>query len=736
MTAPVAIDNTLGRQMNRQLRVVSAAAAALVAGIASAQSADAPAKDAAGQQRAARAPQGAASGADAAAATTVVVTSSRPVQAPIGTGALGSRSELETPFSIRQVTDAELEDRMVKSLGKVFAEDAAVMSLGDTYSFNNYSINVRGIPLDDYNGYKINGQPFFMTTVELPLESFESVQLLKGASGFMYGFGAPGGIINFVTKKPTDTTTFSVDEGYRSSGVFSEHVDAGGRVGPDDRFGYRVNLTHEDGSTYNHSKVHRDSGSLSVDARISPSLTWTADAIYQERDITGGVQDFMLDPSSYVGTSLPKAISGKKDLSTAYKDTYFNSDVFYLSTGLNWKIDSDWTASISGSRSQDHRRYSGQWMALNDSAGNYDVYLNKAQGTADYGQSQATLEGKFATGALKHQVTLGLAWQGLAKKTVPSSLYTDIGSENLYEAVTPLTWSGTYDYSAQYRNYTSSQKAVFASDTLTLADWSLLAGLRYTDYNQTSYNKTTGAATPYSKKPVTPTVALMFRPNAETLVYASYVAALEDGGTVGTSYSNHDESLAPISSKQFELGTKYDATHWGASAALFQIDRGAQYGPVGGVYANDGQERLRGLELNGHVDLPHGFQVSNSSSWETGTYRGGDPTIAGNRVEGIPRFQSTLQVSDKLPGLESVTVNGEAHFLGHMDADATNSFRMPSVTLFNAGLTYRTQLNQHSLTLRGGVDNLFNRSYWGFLASDYIFVGAPRTVSVNARIDF
>mgnify|MGYP004710570437 FL=1 len=75
-------------------------------------------------------------------------------------------------------------------------------------------MTVRGVPLDDYNGYKINGTPFFMTTVELPLESFEAVQLLKGASGFMYGFNAPGGIIDFQTKKPTDARTFSFDAGY------------------------------------------------------------------------------------------------------------------------------------------------------------------------------------------------------------------------------------------------------------------------------------------------------------------------------------------------------------------------------------------------------------------------------------------------------------------------------------------------------------------------------------------
>ncbi|MEK6297926.1 MAG: TonB-dependent receptor plug domain-containing protein, partial [Paraburkholderia tropica] len=238
---------------------------------------------------------------------TVTINGTRQQAPKVSSGALGTRSDLETPFSTRVVAQQELEDRQVKSLGKVFSEDAAVMSLGDTYSFNAYSINVRGIPLDDYNGYKINGLPFYMTTVELPVESFESIQLLKGASGFMYGFGAPGGIINFLTKKPTDTFTFSADVGYSSDSVFSQHIDTGGRFGPDSMFGYRFNITHEQGDTYNDTHVLRNSESLSLDARLTRSLTWTFDGLYQSRKVDGGIQDVML--SDYTGSSLPRAPS-------------------------------------------------------------------------------------------------------------------------------------------------------------------------------------------------------------------------------------------------------------------------------------------------------------------------------------------------------------------------------------------------------------------------------------------
>lgn len=664
---------------------------------------------------------------------TVTVEGTRQQAPKVSSGALGTRSDLETPFSTRVVAQQELEDRQVKSLGKVFAEDAAVMSLGDTYSFNAYSINVRGIPLDDYNGYKINGLPFYMTTVELPVESFESIQLLKGASGFMYGFGAPGGIINFVTKKPTDTFTFGADVGYSSDGVFSEHIDTGGRFGPQSMFGYRFNITHEQGDTYNGSHVLRNSESLSLDARLTNSLTWTFDGLYQSRKVDGGIQDVTL--SDYTGTSVPRAPSGRTNLS-AYGDTFFNSNVYFLSSGLHWQIDPVWKASIDYSHSKDERNYSGQWLDLLNPQGDFDTDLNRSRGSSIYDVVQATLEGKFSTGPIDHQVVLGASEQWLTKKTVPSSLYTDIGSNNLYDPITELTWNGTYDYSQQYNNFNSQQKSLFASDTLSfLKYWSILAGIRYTSYHQTSWNAPGTAGTSYTQTPVTPTLALMFRPRSDLLFYASYVEALEDGGTAAEGYANANQVLDPLKSKQYEVGVKYDGRTVGASAALFRIERGAEYGNAQNVYVSNGKERIDGLELDGHVNLPAGFRVAASTAWEAGKYSETEADLVGNRIEGIPRWQATLQVSDRIPGLNGVTANAEAHYYSSMMADANNQYVLPSFTLFNAGLSYRTMIGGHGVTLRAEVDNIFNRHYWGFLQSDYIFIGAPRTLAINARFD-
>ncbi|MCH3786626.1 hypothetical protein LZB36_09325, partial [Campylobacter jejuni] len=69
----------------------------------------------------------------------------------------------------------------------------------------------------------------------------ESVQILKGATGFLYGFAQPGGVVNYVSKRPTAETRLALTTQVTDSGTVLLHGDAGGRFGGEDRFGYRVN---------------------------------------------------------------------------------------------------------------------------------------------------------------------------------------------------------------------------------------------------------------------------------------------------------------------------------------------------------------------------------------------------------------------------------------------------------------------------------------------------------------
>jgi iron complex outermembrane receptor protein len=56
-----------------------------------------------------------------------------------------------------------------------------------------------------------------------------------------------------------------------------------------------------------------------------------------------------------------------------------------------------------------------------------------------------------------------------------------------------------------------------------------------------------------------------------------YVEALERGGTAGETTANAGEVMSPLKSKQIEAGVKVEQANWSATAAVFRMQRAAEY---------------------------------------------------------------------------------------------------------------------------------------------------------------
>jgi len=683
---------------------------------------------------------GTALAADEPAPTTLapVVVSGTPdgdeATAPVASGALGTRSALDTPFSVDSVGAEELADRQVSSLGQVFARDASTVGAGNSYNSRPSTLTVRGLPLDAFNSYKIDGASIVNYGVELPLEHFERIDLLKGATGFMYGFGSPGGIVNYVTKKPTDEFLASVDAGYRSDSVFLQHVDLGGRIGPDSRLGYRANYTHEQGGTYNHGNIDRNSFSLALDLRLTPDLLWTFQGLYQDRETRGTVQAVSLGPL-FQGSGVPGTINGRTRLST--DGSGYRAVSKLAKTGLQWQFAPRWTASVDYSFSQAVRTYKEETLNLLNDAGDYSDNMYDQKNAYRFNQLQAMVQGEFATGWLRHEVVLGAATQTQANDFNTNSFYGPIGNGNLFDGTRPAPYQGSLS-PQMYRGAEFDQDALFASDTISLGEhWSVLAGARYISYRQRSFAPSGEAAgDPYKKHPVTPTVALMYKPGAGTTLYASYVEALEQGSTVGSQYANAGATLAPLKSKQYEVGVKTAQENWGASAALFRIERGAAYVNDANEYVQDGEARLQGLELAANARVARDWSVQANAMWLDPQYQSGNAALEGKRVPGASRFVATGQVTYDVPAAPGLSLAAGMKYVGSAKLDSANRLDLPSYYTVDLGAVYRTRVAGKGVVLRAAIDNLTDRRYWYYVNENGILPAPSRTVSLNAQVYF
>jgi len=150
----------------------------------------------------------------------------------------------------------------------------------------------------------------------------------------MYGFGAPGAVVNYVTKKPTDTPTRSVSLGYGSSSLVRANADLGGarrewwpwlppertRRARDDRHG---------------GDLERSSMLLALDAKLSDRLSWDFQTLYQDRLGTDTEPTIRRAPT---GSALPATV--KNDQKLVGAGSYTDNKFGHVATGLKYSIKS------------------------------------------------------------------------------------------------------------------------------------------------------------------------------------------------------------------------------------------------------------------------------------------------------------------------------------------------------------------------------------------------------------
>jgi iron complex outermembrane receptor protein len=212
----------------------------------------------------------------------VVVTGPRDKKAEVGI--LGDKAIIDTPFSMTVVDAEDIQKRGAKSVRQIFINDPSIYTPASSNTTDWWGMSIRGMPVrntyaDDYPILLYWGGDF-------PVEAVDGVTALKGATGFMYGFGAPGGVIAYNLKKPQPTPRTQVGVEYRDSSVFSATIDNGGVIAGD--LGYRVSLSGEKGATYNKAEVNRYVGVLALEKSFSDRLKWSGNVVCGERRRTAG----------------------------------------------------------------------------------------------------------------------------------------------------------------------------------------------------------------------------------------------------------------------------------------------------------------------------------------------------------------------------------------------------------------------------------------------------------------
>ncbi len=650
----------------------------------------------------------------------------------VSAGALGSASVLETPFSIEAVTSDEIRGLQTKDLNGVFRDDASITEVNSSVAAaSGAAFRIRGVVLDQLNSFKVDGLAIPYWSIDLPIEQFDQVQLLKGATGFMYGFGSPAGVVNFITKRPTDAPLLSADFGYRSDSLYSGHVDASTRL-VDGRVGLRVNLQGEDGGVYNGGHNSNYSGAVAADVKLTDKLTWTGDAFYMRTRQTDEVNTVS------VGSAVTHLTPVSGDTNFGAVGDWKTNEMNIFTTGLNYDFNSNWKATLSYRHTKLDENYPGNLITISDNKGDYSSTAFFVQRMFEIEQIQSVVEGHFDTGPLTHDLVFGAGVETQHYYSDAGALATyPIGSGNIYSnpqptlAAHPASLYNPKLY--QLNEYT--QQSLFAGDTIGWGKWSLLAGFRYTTYKDTVRGPTNAVTAIYKANPLSPTIALSYEILPRTRAYVSYVQGLQNGGAAGAANLNNGATFGPIHTQQYEAGLKTDQRIWNGTLALFRLDQGADYVNTSNVYVQSGQVRYQGVEANAAVRPTPDWTLSASATYLDAALRDEGPVYTGKEVPGVAKVQATVRAAYQIPLVPGLGVDLNVKYTGDGYGDTVNHLEFPSHETEDLGVSYTTAIDTHRVTFRGAVKNLADQRYWIYNSST-VLPGEPRTFMFSIHGDF
>jgi iron complex outermembrane receptor protein len=649
----------------------------------------------------------------AAGSETVIVTGKRMgLEQTVSNGALGQKSLLDTPFSVTVIDAEDIYRRQADSIAQIFINDPSVSSSSTAGTTNWWGPQIRGLGV---RNYYVDGVPMVLSWGgEFPLEPVEAVEALKGLTGFMYGFGAPGGVLEYETKKPTDTPLLSTSLGYRNDGVFSGHLDAGGPLGEAERLGYRVNIARESGDAFTGAGVDRTLVALALDYEITDKLEWYANVVDEDSNLKHEPLYFYWDV--YPDAVLPMPTYDYDDVTV--RNSFYETAMVTGTTGVRWNFSSDWRANVVVGESRKDHFSNKMFGYLLNQGGDYEGNAYNFAGRLKGSFSQVMVQGSAVSGSVRHELVFGAGQQRSTGQWSNDWYWSNDFNGNLYQSQ-PFLVTRALDFSFAPVSEDQRQTAAFASDTLHFGErWQAIFGARYTDYELVDLDGDPFVESGYTTDAVSPTLAVIFKPAARVSIYGSFVESLEEGVRVGPLYANAGEILDATVSNQYEVGAKYDSERFSFTTAAFSVERAAQIDRyVGGLryLSQDGVTMYDGVELIGSVGLTSNLRFGFGAVYL-------DPTIEevsednidlqGNEPAGAMKRQVVASLDYDVESVPGLSVFGSVRYFGDAYYEDANVVVIPNRTLVNVSVQYETALFGRQTDITGSLNNVFDKKYW------------------------
>lgn len=585
--------------------------------------------------------------------------------------------------------------------------------------------NARGFDLSNSQNYRWNGMMIWNLGNNYS-DNIEQVEFLKGPTSILFGDVAPGGIMNFVTKKPLADFTVDFDLKLGQWNLWRPALDISGPITKNKNLRYRFNTSYEKSNSFRKNVTYdRFVLAPTIAWDINSKLSLNLEAVFKKATSTddpglvspdGTIAGLnTLDPSLYLSETSHK-----------YK---FN-DQSYFAT-LTYQLSKNWRFRAVGFAGNTMNRPFGIWPEQPDSLGNlarneYGYYqkLNNFSSSFD-------AYGSVYTGSIKHNLLVGVELQATNYRYTNEgylSLFdtTNINNPNASISATISPLDSPYlpfESQIQRSGFYFQDQIMFFNEKLHL-----LLGVRAGQTKQGNHyfqEELIGTAyegyTDYivKKNVISPRIGLVYKPKRNVSLYGSYSEGYEINSPDIFAQNYLEFSTPPATlSSQTEVGTKLNLLkdNLGISLSVFQINK---RNPYGFVYLNpedpnydeynvyyQGHHRSQGIEIDIDGKIYKTLSLTAGFAYTDATIITDPGYETGNRLPNAPQYTGNVWLNfEPMQKLKGLTLGSGVYYKDKFFSGIDNNpdLEIPASYTIDAAIGYKykqfgAQVNITNLT--------------------------------------
>lgn len=629
----------------------------------------------------------------------------------------------EVPQAVSVVTREQMNQQNPLSVGDslrytpgVFADSRVGGVLESVFlrGFGGYGIAATnpqlldGLPLMTGTGYAAQ---------VIDPSTLERVEVLRGPASVLYGQAAPGGIVNMVSKQPTDDPYHDIGIETGNRNRIQTSFDFGGPLTDDGVWSYRLNgLGRRADEQFDFSKQQR--------IVLAPTLSWKPDED-TKLTIYGFYQN---DPDNNFAGWLPAEGTLFPGPAGRIRRNFFLGDPNYddydrqqYMIGYNLEHRFSDALTVRQTLRYSHMDTSFKGFAINYYAP-FGVTAGDLKRLAIWDRERLDgvavdnqVEYRADTGPLQHVLLGGVSYQ----RTVDNNRSSGWGIVPAINYLSPV-YDQPFDRPqlASHARQATDQAGLYLQDQIRTDRLVVTLGAREDWAFGDTQDRLTGSSQSQYDHAFSGRIGAVYLFDNGLTPYFSYSTSFQP--TAGVDAGG--EAYKPSKARQTEVGLRYQPVGWDASftASLFDIHRTniSVTDPSNPLfYVQTGAARSRGVELEARVELTDELDLIGAFTYlDTIVEKDTDSSVIGNRLVGVPKQAASLWANYKFANgaLEGLSLGGGIRYVGKSAGNNANTFYVPDATLFDAALGYDFGAAHPQMKgWRGAVNvsNLFDKTY-------------------------